>query len=32
MRTHASDAAGYFVAREFPMRAQRGELAGPSLF
>jgi len=25
MRTHASDAVGYLVAREFPMRAQMGE-------
>jgi hypothetical protein len=24
LRTHASDAAGYFLVREFPMRAQRG--------
>lgn len=31
LRTHASDAAGYFVARQFPMRAQRGELAGPQI-
>jgi hypothetical protein len=31
MRTHASDAAGYLIAREFPMRAQRGERAGPSI-
>jgi hypothetical protein len=31
MRTHASDAAGYFVAREFPMRGPRGELAGPRI-
>jgi hypothetical protein len=31
MRTHASDAAGYFVAREFPMRAQSGERAGPQI-
>ena len=32
MRTHASDAVGYFVAREFPMRAKMGERAGPALF
>ena len=31
MRTHASDAAGYFVAREFPMRAATGERPGPSI-
>lgn len=31
MRTHASDALGYLVAREFPMRAQMGERAGPSI-
>jgi len=31
MRTHASDAAGYFVAREFPMRAKIGERGGPQL-
>ena len=31
MRTHASDAVGYLVAREFPMRAPMGERAGPSI-
>jgi len=31
MRTHVSDAAGYWIAREFPMRAQRGERGGPSI-
>ena len=31
MRTHASDALGYLVAREFPMRAQMGERGGPSI-
>jgi hypothetical protein len=31
MRTHASDALGYLVAREFPMRPQMGERAGPSI-
>ncbi len=30
-RTHASDAVGYLVTREFPMRAQMGERAGPML-
>ena len=29
MRTHVSDAVGYLVAREFPMRAARGERGGP---
>ena len=32
MRTHVSDAVGYMVAREFPMRAQMGERPGPRLF
>ena len=32
MRTHVSDAVGYYVAREFPMRAIRGERPGPALF
>jgi hypothetical protein len=32
MRTHASDAAGYLIAREFPMRATVGERSGPSIF
>jgi hypothetical protein len=31
MRTHVSDAVGYLAAREFPMRPQRGERAGPML-
>jgi hypothetical protein len=31
MRTHASDAVGYMVAREFPMRAPMGERAGRSI-
>jgi hypothetical protein len=31
MRTHVSDAVGYWIAREFPMRAQRGERGGPSI-
>ena len=31
MRTHLSDAAGYFLAREFPMRAPRGERGGPAI-
>jgi hypothetical protein len=31
MRTHVSDALGYFVSREFPMRAQRGEQPGPAI-
>jgi hypothetical protein len=30
-RTHASDALGYMIAREFPMRAQMGERAGPHI-
>src|ERR1700694_1239242 len=30
-RTHVSDALGYWIAHEFPMRAQRGERAGPSI-
>jgi hypothetical protein len=30
-RTHVSDAVGYMVAREFPMRPQRGEQSGPLL-
>jgi hypothetical protein len=29
MRTHVSDAMGYLTAREFPMRRQTGERAGP---
>jgi hypothetical protein len=31
MRTHVSDAVGYLVAREFPMRPQVGERSGPAL-
>jgi Terminase large subunit, T4likevirus-type, N-terminal len=31
MRTHATDALGYFIARQFPMRAQNGERGGPSI-
>ena len=31
MRTHASDAVGYLVAREFPMRAKMGERGGPMI-
>jgi hypothetical protein len=31
MRTHVSDAVGYFVAREFSMRAIVGERGGPSI-
>jgi hypothetical protein len=30
-RTHVSDALGYLIAREFPMRAQMGEKPGPAL-
>ena len=30
-RTHVSDAVGYLVAREFPMRAKIGERGGPAL-
>jgi hypothetical protein len=30
-RTHVSDALGYLVAREFPMRAIRGERSGPMI-
>ena len=30
-RTHVSDAVGYYVAREFPMRPPRGERSGPML-
>jgi hypothetical protein len=32
MRTHASDAAGYFLVHQFPMRAVRGERPGPAIF
>jgi Terminase large subunit, T4likevirus-type, N-terminal len=31
MRTHASDALGYMIAREFPMQPKFGERSGPSL-
>jgi Terminase large subunit, T4likevirus-type, N-terminal len=31
LRTHVSDALGYFVAREFPMRATFGERGGPPI-
>ena len=31
MRTHASDAIGYLIAREFPMRAPGGERGGPPI-
>jgi hypothetical protein len=31
-RTHASDAAGYFLVHQFPMRAARGERPGPAIF
>lgn len=31
-RTHVSDALGYLIAREFPMRAIRGERPGPAIF
>jgi hypothetical protein len=30
-RSHVSDAVGYLVAREFPMRSQIGERSGPAL-
>jgi hypothetical protein len=30
-RTHVSDAVGYYVAREFPMRSIRGEMGGPAI-
>jgi hypothetical protein len=30
-RTHVSDAVGYYVAREFPMRPVRGEVGGPAI-
>jgi hypothetical protein len=29
--THISDALGYYVAREFPMRPVRGEIGGPAI-
>jgi hypothetical protein len=31
MRTHVSDALGYLIAREFPMRQPRGEQPGPMI-
>jgi hypothetical protein len=31
MRTHVSDALGYLIAREFPMRPLRGEMGEPSI-
>ena len=31
MRTHLSDALGYYVHREFPMRAAIGERGGPAI-
>ncbi len=31
LRTHLSDALGYYVAMEFPMRRKAGERPGPSL-
>lgn len=31
LRTHTSDALGYYVARAFPMRAKRGEMGGPAI-
>jgi hypothetical protein len=31
MRTHVSDAIGYLIARDFPMRAIRGEMSGPMI-
>jgi hypothetical protein len=31
MRTHVSDAVGYLIAREFPMRDIRGERSGPMI-
>jgi hypothetical protein len=31
LRTHVSDALGYFIAKEFPMRGVRGEMGGPSI-
>jgi hypothetical protein len=32
MRSHLSDALGYYIVREFPMRPQSGERGGPALF
>ena len=31
MRTHVSDAAGYLIEREFPMRSIKGERGGPAI-
>lgn len=31
LRTHLSDALGYYVAREFPMKRRAGERSGPAL-
>lgn len=31
MRTHVSDAVGYLITREFPMREIRGEMSGPRM-
>jgi phage terminase large subunit len=31
MRTHLTDALGYYIVREFPMRGQSGERGGPAL-
>jgi len=31
MRTHLSDALGYYVHRQFPMRAAMGERGGPAI-
>jgi len=31
MRTHVSNALGYLIAREFPMRPVRGEMGGPAI-
>jgi terminase large subunit-like protein len=31
LRTHVSDALGYMIAKEFPMRGVRGEQGGPSI-
>jgi Terminase large subunit, T4likevirus-type, N-terminal len=31
-RTHASDALGYYIAQEFPMRPLRGERSGPMIY
>jgi hypothetical protein len=31
MRSHTSDALGYYCVREFPMRDRRGEMSGPAI-